>query len=355
MVAQNQDSKSDAAPETKPKRTWRQRLRSMALLLIILAGLPLFALWFVVAQPVFNQADKISIPVAVDPEELEKHVRILAEDFAPRSFEHLGNITRCADYIADQLSLTGGRSSDQTFTVSGRNYRNLSIHFGPTAPHNQLGRIIIGAHYDGYGEFPAADDNASGVAALIVLAKLAGSTGTKWRHPIEFVAYPLEEPPHFGSADMGSAHHADALKTSDANVRLMISLEMLGYFSDEPGSQDYPVRLLHLYYPSRGDFLTVVGGMAQRPDTLLIKKIMRSASDLPIHSIAAPSSLPGIDFSDHRNYWEHGYPAVMISDTAFYRNKNYHTADDTPETLNYQKMALGIAATWHALLAIDAD
>ena len=327
----------------------------MALLLLSLAGLPLLALWFVVAQPIFRQPGKISQPVTIEPQELEAHVRVMAEEFAPRSFQHLGNIHRCADYIAGQLAKAGGRSNDQTFTVSGKNYRNVSVHFGPNDHSHEYQRLIVGAHYDGYGSFPAADDNASGVAALIELAELAGSSGIEWQHPIEFVAYPLEEPPHFGSRDMGSAHHADALKEKGTRVRLMISLEMLGFFADERGSQDYPANFLHLYYPARGNFLAVVGNMSQRSDILLIKKCMRSASGLPIHSIAAPSSLPGIDFSDHRNYWENGYPAVMISDTAFYRNKNYHTAGDTPDTLDYNRMALGVAGIWHALRAIDAD
>jgi hypothetical protein len=148
----------------------------------------------------------------------------------------------------------------------------------------------------------------------------------------------LEEPPFFRSNNMGSAVYAKSLSESGAEVKLMIALEMIGYFSDEQGSQDYPSPLLGLYYPSAGNFIAIVDQMwsvqAQR-----MKKSMARATELPVCSINAPGFIPGIDFSDHINFWHNGYPAVMVTDTAFYRNHAYHTNDDRAERLNYKKMA----------------
>jgi Zn-dependent M28 family amino/carboxypeptidase len=284
-----------------------------------------------------------SEPPPVDASRLEQHVRMLAEHFYPRSFDHPENLEQVASYIRSQFSGAGGRVDEQVFPVEEDRYRNIIARFGPeTGPV-----LVIGAHYDSFADLmapsaanthtPGADDNASGVAGLLELARLLGQAPPPVA--VELVAYCLEEPPHFRSDDMGSAWHARALRESGREVRLMLSLEMIGYFSNEPGSQSYPWRLLNLMYPMRGDFITLAGRFQDWSITRKTKAAMLGATDLPVQSINALPIIPGIDFSDHLNYWNEGFPALMITDTAFYRNPNYHAAKDTADRLDYVRMA----------------
>lgn len=271
---------------------------------------------------------------AVDPARLEAHVRMLAETFVPRDGAHPENLDRAAAYIRGELESAGGRVEVQPFRVRGTAYQNVIARFGPETRE----RIVVGAHYDAAGPYPGADDNASGVAGLIELARLLGKTPLKTQ--VEMVAYSLEEPPHFAGSMMGSAVHADSLRRQGVPLRAMICLEMIGYFTDAPESQRFPTAALKPFYPSTGNFITVAGKLGQGSLVRRVRKAMRSASPLGVESISAPASLPGIAFSDHRNYWKAGYPAVMITDTAFYRNDNYHTRRDTPDTLDYRRMAM---------------
>lgn len=194
--------------------------------------------------------------------------------------------------------------------------------------------IIVGAHYDTYANLPGADDNASGVAGLLELAKLL-STATLPTQ-VHLVAYTLEEPPYFATQHMGSYVHAASLQELD--VKLMISLEMIGYFSEEENSQRYPINAMKLLYPSKGNFIAIVDEITGQRGAEL-KAAINKYTGLPAHSINAPRAMRGIDFSDHRNYWAFGIPAVMVTDTAFYRNDAYHTAEDTHDRLNYELMA----------------
>ena len=220
--------------------------------------------------------------------------------------------------------------------------------FGPQTKE----RVVIGAHYDSAGPLPGADDNASGVAGLIELAHLLGrAPKASLNTSVELVAYTLEEPPFFATQHMGSAVHAASLKQQRVPVRLMLSLEMIGYFTDAPNSQRYPVAAMKLTYPSVGNFIAVVGKIGQGATVQRIKEAMQSASSLPVQFLNAPSSLPGVDLSDHRNYWNAGYEAAMITDTSFYRNPSYHTAQDTPDTLDYQRMALVVEGIYAVALA----
>lgn len=269
------------------------------------------------------------------PKRLEKHVRMLAETFVPRSSDHPETLSRVADYIHAHFKEAGARVKEQSYMARGSTYRNVLAYFGPETDE----RLIVGAHYDAAGPYPGADDNASAVAGLLELARML--SGAELPLTVELAAYPLEEPPYFLTAQMGSAVHARSLKESGVPVQAMLCLEMIGYFSDEPGSQRFPLPGLGFIYPSTGNFISVVGrwGRGQVRLVRRVREAMRKASPLPVHSINAPRLLPGIAFSDHFNYWRAGYDAVMITDTAFYRNPNYHTAADTPETLDYGRMA----------------
>ncbi len=332
--------------------SWKKRLRNLVIWILALIVFPLFLLWLYVAQPTVKHSEPTDLQAS--PERLEKHVRILSETFAPRSFAHFKNLNGAADYIRDEFTNlnSGGIIEDQVYDTDGQRYRNISLFLNSGSSNDP--RIVVGAHYDGYGEFPAADDNASGVAGLIETARLIAAEKS-FTSPIEFVAYPLEEPPHFRTDAMGSAHHAKGLKQEKREVKLMISLEMIGYFSDKFGSQDYPSPILRPLYPARGNFIAVVGRSDMRDHVKEFKIGMKGTTDLPVYSIAAPAAIPGIDFSDHRNYWRYGYPAIMVTDTAFYRNKNYHSAKDTADLLDFDKMADVVTAVTAALLAEEGS
>lgn len=303
-------------------------------------------LWFLVTQPTCPVKTE-TVSGSVNPERLKAHVRSLTKTFFPRSSENPENLDRAANYIRKEFKKAGGRVVDQPFEIDSVTYRNVIAHFGPETGD----RIIIGAHYDTCEELPGADDNAGAVAGLIELAHLLKNT--RLNTHVELVAFTLEEPPYFRTPQMGSAVHAASLKKQGARVRLMIALEMIGYFSEAEGSQIYPSPVLELFYPSKGNFIAVVGNFDQIRAVRQIKKTMRSASSLPVHSINTPAIFAEIDFSDHRNYWEAGYDAVMITDTAFYRNPNYHTEEDTADTLDYGKIALVVQGVYASTLAID--
>ncbi|HYE34206.1 M28 family peptidase [Methylocaldum sp.] len=282
-------------------------------------------------------------PSIIDPGRLEAHVRTLSETLGPRDAGHPDNLNRVASYIRLAFEQAQGKTADQPFQVGQTTYRNVVATFGPQSKE----RVVVGAHYDTAGPYPGADDNASGIAGLIELAGLVSKNHLPSR--VDLVAYTLEEPPFFRTEHMGSAVHARALKAEGAIVRAMLSLEMIGYFTDEEDSQSFPAPGLSLLYPTTGNFIAVVGRIGEGRLVRRIKNAMSNASSLPVHSINAPRFLAGIDFSDHLNYWEAGYPAVMITDTAFYRNPNYHTATDTAETLDYRRMAQVAAGIYAAV------
>lgn len=322
------------------RRLFRSLLKSVLRIVVVL-GLFIGASWYLLTQPSCSAQPPAELAAA--PDRLRAHVEKLAVDFHPRNHESLDNLNACADYIAKHFKDAGGRVVEQTFTVRDREYRNVSAFFGP----EEGVRWIVGAHYDTHGDTPGADDNASGVAGLLELARLFGETPPTF--PVELVAYPLEEPPDFGGPDMGSAHHAGALDLDAAPVRGVLVLEMIGYYSDEPDSQGFPLALLEAVYPDEGNFIAVIGKWEQRPFIKQVKVAMTGATPLPVESLGAPPELQGVDFSDHRNYWPLGLPAVMITDTAFFRNPHYHEPTDTPDTLDYERMAHAVTAVHTAL------
>ena len=288
-------------------------VKRILFLILLLLLIPVISAWFLVAQPTFTENSPSRL--TLESSRLKAHVVKLSKDFFPRSYAHRENLDRCARYIQDHFKMAGAVTSIQEFSAAGRTYQNVMGFFGDKTGK----RIVIGAHYDARANTPGADDNASGIAGLIELAYLIGKQKTN--AGIELVAYSLEEPPFFATADMGSAHHARMLHDQKVNVKCMMALEMIGYFSSQPGSQSYPIPALRIFYPGKGNFIAVVGRLGQRRIVKKIKGLMKGATDLPVYSINAPLMVPGIDFSDHRNYWTYGYDAVMITDSAFYRNQ----------------------------------
>jgi len=253
-----------------------------------------------------------------------------------RNYQNIETLNFVAQYIFNEFSKTCDTVYFQTFIVDGKEYKNV---IGTIGQKNKE-KIVIGAHYDVAGEQEGADDNASGIVGLLELARLI--TKDTLCYKIEFVAYTLEEPPFFKTEKMGSFIHAKSLFDNGEKIKGMICLEMIGYFNNMRNSQNYPIKLLKLFYGKKGDYITVVRKFGGGKFAKQFKRIMKRICLIKTKSFKAPKSLPGVDFSDHLNYWKFGYSAVMITNTAFYRNNNYHTKADKIETLDLKKMSLVI-------------
>ena len=243
------------------------------------------------------------------------------------------SLHRAAQYIEQRFQEYGLKIEEQWFEAEGNEYLNIIGTIGAGKPE----RIVIGAHYDVCDDQPGADDNASAIAGLLETARLMSLHGRNSKYRFDFVAYALEEPPFFATENMGSYVHAKSLHETNATVKGMICLESIGYFSDKKNSQEYPIGIIKWFYPDKGNFIAVVGNFKSGSFLKEVKKHMREAA-IGVESLKAPAMLPGVDFSDHRNYWTFGYPAVMITDTAFYRNPHYHMPTDTIGTLDFEKM-----------------
>lgn len=310
--------------------------------MVALVGLT--GLWAVVAQPFTGRGPALGFDGA-SAAKLEHHVQMLAEELPERS-DDVGSLNVSAQYIFESFA-EHGMPEYQTFDVLGRTYKNVVLRLGPLneAP------IVVGAHYDTAGGLPGADDNASGVAGLLELARLMD--GANPAVAVELVAYALEESPYFGTEHMGSHHHASLRHGSPQQPRLMISLEMIGYYRDESGSQSYPIPGMERLYSDRGNFIAVIGRLAEIPEVRTIKRAFAGAAYIPVHSLTFPPVVPGMDLSDHLSYWVHGVKAVMITDTAFNRNPYYHSEADRPHTLDFQKMAQVVNGVYAAILALQ--
>ena len=304
-------------------------------LLIVFVGF-----WAILTQP-FTKRDLSSSVMRAKDTLLEKHVRMLAEELPGRSDDPRA-LDRARDYILEEFSRYGDPEL-QTFVIKGIEYSNVILKFGSPQPP----KLVVGAHYDSFDGLPGADDNASGVAGLLELARLLSELPEALN--VELVAFALEEPPYFGTEHMGSYHHAAA---TGRQVKLMICLEMIGYFRDEPGSQSYPLPALGYLYSDRGDFIALIGRLSEIPAVRTLKREFSASVELPIHSLTFFPIVPGVGLSDHHNYWRQGINAVMITDTAFQRNPHYHTAHDLPDTLDYKRMADVVTGTLAGVIAL---
>ncbi len=290
--------------------------------------------------------DSVAAETPVSKEHMRRHVEALTGMDPPRNARNVASLDKSAAYILGEFTKTGCRTEVQTFTHDKGEYKNVICSFGPEKGE----RVIVGAHYDVHGDQPGADDNASGVAGLLELARLVGTLKPPLIYRTDFVAFTLEEPQFFRTRHMGSYVYAKSLSHAGVEVRSMVALEMIGYFTDAPESQSYPLFFLGWFYPHKGNYIAVVGKWGQGDLVERVKGLMAEASAIPVESVAAPSVVPGIDFSDHQSFWRFGYKAVMVTDTAFYRNHNYHRATDTMDTLDFDKMAEVVKGLYRAIL-----
>lgn len=333
-----------------------KKLFKTVVIVLLIAGVLLAAAIFWVTQPTWQDSSNASYQSLADSGHLKEHVKVLSEDYRRDS----GNsyyLTQVRDYIFEQLSQNLGNVRIQSYVTESGTFHNVVARIDG---EKDCPLIVVGAHYDTFRDYPGADDNASGVAAIIELSRMFSEQGgdknsskMSPKCPVELVAYANEEPPFFRTKGMGSYVHAESLSRSNTDIRMMISLETIGYFSDEPNSQQYPVDELKYIYSDVGNFITIVGDLSQVGVVRDLKSGMQSFMTTEVYSINAPVKLAGIDFSDHRSYWEFGYPAVMVTDTAFNRNLNYHTREDTYEKLDYQRMADVVNGVFHAVMTLD--
>jgi len=263
------------------------------------------------------------------------HVAALATEIGPRDLAlHPDSLRRATEYVAEALADTGWEVRRHPYEVDGAEVVNLDVERRGSKWPDQV--LVVGAHYDSVPTTPGADDNASGVAGLIEIARLLKDRPL--RRTLRLVAFVNEEPPHYHTDAMGSLVYARACAAREEQIVGMLALEMLGYYDDAPGTQVYPP-LLSSLYPDRGDFIAFVADIGSRRLLRRTVELFRRHVPFPSEAIAAPTAVPGVDFSDHWSFWQAGFPAVMVTDTAFNRNGNYHEPTDTADTLDYERLA----------------
>lgn len=320
-------------------------LRVLTLLLAV--GAVLFAALFYMTQCGPRKLERIVTTLSQEElrqlrDRLAAHVQMLAGDIGERNVFKPNAYQRAANYIAGVLRGAGYEVEQQTYEVERVTCANLIATRGGATSSNQV--VVVGAHYDSVIGCPGANDNGSAIASLLELARKFASK--KPARSIRFVAFTNEEPPFFLTDKMGSRVYAAACRQRGDDIRAMISLETMGCYSDEPGSQRYPP-LFSLFYPDRGNFIAFVGNIASRPIVNRAASVFREHSDFPLETLAAPALVSGVNWSDHDSFWREGWRAFMVTDTAPYRYPHYHKATDTPDKVNCDALArvtLGVEA-----------
>ena len=266
---------------------------------------------------------------------LERHVRELAGRIGERNSVHYGALEQAAAYVEAEMAALGYSVSSQPWTTAdGQAFRNLEITSPGRARPSEV--LVVGAHYDSNRGTPGADDNATGVAAVLELARLLRDE--PHARTIRFVAFANEEIPFFGTADQGARRYVATVKARGDDVRSMLSIETIGYYATGAKTQLYP-KPLNYFYPDTGNFIGFVGDLSSRALVHQAISAFRRHTQFPSHGAAAPASIPGVGWSDHEAFWAVGIPAVMITDTAPFRNPYYHTRGDTPDRIDYDRMA----------------
>lgn len=305
---------------------WRLPL----LLLTTLAGLS----WYMMAMPGASWSGKLPAPTSADEQRaarLRQHITIIAQ-----TERHTGNpqaLAAAAQYLEQTLTTWGYRVISQPYDSGAGWVRNLEVEI-PGSTSQDI--VVIGAHYDTVPDSPGANDNASGVALLLELAQQM--VRYRPQRTLRLVWFTNEEPPYFGTAQMGSYVYAARSRQRGENIVAMLSLESLGHYRDEPGSQRYPAAF-QPFYPDIGNYAGFVGMIEDRPLVHRVIKRFRQTTPFPSEGVAGLGLIPGIAWSDHWAFWKHGYPALMITDTAPFRYRYYHTAKDTPDRVDVVRMA----------------
>ena len=313
----------------------------LSALRIALAVVTVFALlwWIGIKMPGKNPANTVSLSAAdiILRDELKADVQHLAGDIGERNLSRYPQLTAAAEFIEKLFRQADLQPRRDSYEVNGLASHNIEVEIPGASPEI----VLIGAHYDSVFGAPGANDNGSGVAALLALARRFA--GKQTHHTLRFVAFVNEEPPYFQTPQMGSFVYAGGCKARGDPIAAMISLETIGYFSDAPRSQKYPVAALGAFYPRVGNFIGIVGNV---PSRWLVRRAIaefRKDGKIPAEGAALPAFIAGVGWSDQWSFWQHGYPGIMITDTAPFRYPHYHEATDTPDKLDYDRFALVVS------------
>jgi Zn-dependent M28 family amino/carboxypeptidase len=332
----------------KPFPSRRGWMRLGVTLLLTAFGLGASA-WFMIGMPGKSYSGpflSLSVEESQIEANLKQHIFQMAGEIGERNVIAYKPLQKTAQYIENSLKKFGYEVKSQEYVVQMRKVRNLiaEIHGGARA--NEI--VIIGAHYDTVYDCPGADDNTSGVSALLELARIL-----KTSHPsrtLRFVAFVNEEPPWFQTDQMGSLVYAEQAHKLKENIVAAVSIETIGMYSDAEGSQQYPSGFKS-FYPSKGNFIAFVGDLGSRTLVRDAVRSFRTSTMFPSEASAVPAAIPGVGWSDHWSFWQEGYPAIMVTDTAPFRNPNYHQPTDRPDTLDFNRMARVI----HGLVTVLRD
>ena len=265
---------------------------------------------------------------------LRMHVERLAGDIGERNVFVPEALQRAAAYIESEWAVLGYAVERMEYDVARVRCANLIAERRGSSRQSEI--LLLGAHYDSVLGCPGANDNASGVAALLEISRMFLALEPKLT--VRFVAFVNEEPPFFLTHQQGGMVYAKSARRRGDDIRLMASLETIGCYSNEPGSQSYPP-LFRFFYPDRGNFIGIVSDFRSRAAMRRLAGAFRAKSDFPLQTVSTFRFIPGVSWSDHRSFWRQGYPAVMVTDTAFYRYRHYHAPTDTPDKLAYPEFA----------------
>ncbi len=280
-------------------------------------------------------------------EELRADVQKLAGEIGERNMWHYTQLNTAADFIENSFSGASLHPRRDSYELRGQACDNIEVEISGARPEI----ILIGAHYDSVFGSPGANDNGSGVAAMLAIARRFA--GTKTQHTLRFVAFVNEEPPYFLSGEMGSLVYAGRCKARGDKISAMISLETIGYFSDAPHSQTYPSPGLGVFYPKVGNFIGFVSNVHSRALLRRVIALFRKHEKIPSEGAALPAFIPGVSWSDQWSFWQHGYPAIMVTDTAPFRYPYYHSSNDTPDKLEYDRFALVVSGMEKVIKDLD--
>ena len=280
-----------------------------------------------------------ALPVATDEirdleQKLHTHVHTLSTQIGERNLFHYDKLLLAAEYIRAEFKAAGYDALSQKFDVSGNICENIEAEVRGTNRREDI--LVIGAHYDSVKGSPGANDNGTGIAAMLALARQFAQSPVS--RTLRFVAFANEENNGDGPEQMGSYHYARSCSEAGDDVIGMISLEMLGCYSNEEGSQKYPFPF-NLFYPSRGNFIGFVGNTDSRDFVHSVVGGFRQAVDFPAEGVAAPDRFRDINRSDHWAFWQFGYPALMATDTSNFRYEHLHTDSDSTDQVDFERMA----------------
>lgn len=278
---------------------------------------------------------------------LRGHVEDLAGP-GEHNVDHLDALRRSEEGLTKKLESLGYAVERQELSAGGAKVANLVVERRGASPD----LVLVGAHYDSAHGAPGADDNASGVAAMLEIARAL--SGASLRHTLRFVAFVNEEPPWFQNEGMGSREHARRCRARGERIRAMISLETMGYYRDDAGTQKYPPPM-SAFYPSRGNFIGFVGDVGSRDLVRRVVGAFRRRASFPSEGAALPAFIPGVGWSDQWSFWQEGYPGIMVTDTAPFRYPYYHTLADTPDKLDYERLARVTVALTQVIQEIADD